>query len=138
MSGNKKFHLHPSGFYLYIIFFSFYKVLPPTSREYLLNCRFRHFYFREKFHSKTLMFFRRHQKQSSGSVPKKFAKFTGKHLRRILFFNKVAVTLNKLCSLIHISMSRFKPEKSISGPAFFGFKLSGLFFKTGKRWSEIA
>ena len=57
MSGNKMFPLHPSGFYLYTIFFSFYKVLPPISQECLLisqECLL-NFYFREKCHSKTLV-----------------------------------------------------------------------------------
>ena len=123
MSGNKMFPLHPSGFYLYTTFFSFYKVLPPISQECLLisqECLL-NFYFREKCHSKTL--FNAFQKTLEAVAQRcslKIVKFTGNwsNWRWSLCFNKVAVTLNKLCTLIYISLSRFKSGKPISGPAF--------------------
>ena len=45
-----------------------------------------------------------------------------------LFFNKIALTLKKLSTLIYISMSRSKSGKPILDSMFFGFKLPGLFF----------
>ena len=44
------------------------------------------------------------------SVLRNFAKFTGKHLRQRLFFNKVAALRPKACEICEISENTFFTE----------------------------